>query len=648
MKNLSNKKRRILLLEPNYKNKFPPIGLMKISTYHKKLGDYVRFYKGDLKKLVLDEVLREVLSKLYFIEPLIDWNKHHTKLSLFIQRGKANLLKLNKIRESENLPLIKSTLKYYRLYYVKGKYKSDPQWDRVYITTLFTFHWKATINTINFAKFFVKDLNELKVGGILASLMPEDIQAETGIKPIKGLLDKPYQLDKNSAMVVDNQPLDYTILDEIDYQYPFTNTYFTYLTRGCVNKCKFCAVPKLEPSFKCRIPSFRNFRRTEKWFGEQKNLVLMDNNVLASEDFPQLIEDIKKMGFSKGAEYIKPNLLDIAIRNLKSGLNDTGCTKKSFRLINEMQTKLKGSTSQKYYDILVDHNLLDINQTTKENLLKAYPLIKDIYNKNRSFRKGLKFVDFNQGIDCRQITPEKMKLISEIAINPLRIAFDDLKFEKKYRRAVELAAEFGIKEFSNYILYNYKDHPNDLYNRLEINMELCETLGIHIYSFPMKYIPIQGSSAKNREYTGGHWNKKFVGAIQAILNVTKGIVAPPNKNGNKRSFFKKAFGKDLSEFQMLLYMPETYIVYRKLFEKILGFTGEWLKDFESLNEQEKKILLPVIENKQFESKIQFENYKLDGILKHYKIKRDDIRKHNNSEQELKYHLTKNVFGNTAN
>ena len=43
--------RKVLLIEPNYKNKYPPMGLMKIATYYRMCGDDVRFFKGDLKML---------------------------------------------------------------------------------------------------------------------------------------------------------------------------------------------------------------------------------------------------------------------------------------------------------------------------------------------------------------------------------------------------------------------------------------------------------------------------------------------------------------------------------------------------------------------------------------------------------------------
>src|SRR3546814_4007221 len=40
--------RRILLIEPGYKNKYPPLGLMKIAAYHGPhgKGDHVTFIKG--------------------------------------------------------------------------------------------------------------------------------------------------------------------------------------------------------------------------------------------------------------------------------------------------------------------------------------------------------------------------------------------------------------------------------------------------------------------------------------------------------------------------------------------------------------------------------------------------------------------------
>jgi len=52
--------RKILLVEPNYKNKYPPMGLMKIASYYRAIGDDVKFFKGDLNTLVLDDTFELV------------------------------------------------------------------------------------------------------------------------------------------------------------------------------------------------------------------------------------------------------------------------------------------------------------------------------------------------------------------------------------------------------------------------------------------------------------------------------------------------------------------------------------------------------------------------------------------------------------
>jgi hypothetical protein len=145
----------------------------------------------------------------------------------------------------------------------------------------------------------------------------------------------------------------------------------------------------------------------------------------------------------------------------------------------------------------------------------------------------------------------------------------------------------------------------------------------------MKYIPIYGEEAKKREYVGPKWNKKFLGAIQAILNVNKGIVVPPNNNNGKgRSFFEKAFGGNLTEFRELLYMPEPYIIYRKICEEKLDYTNKWRDVFKNVKPSEKDKVISIIENEEFrQSYPDIKNKQSLKLLKHYNVKRDDVERY---------------------
>jgi hypothetical protein len=614
-------KRNILLIEPKYRNKYPPIGLMKIATYHKRLGDNVIFFKGDLKDLLLNELTKKCVSKLKTINGTRDWQTFHKNVREYIRTKKSESIAGFEIDRARYSRLLMNCLNSFSDIYRKKQTKRYPKWDRVYVTTLFTFYWKVTVEAIQFAKDFVKDQQNIFVGGVLASLLHKELEIETGIKPHQGLLDKPGFLDptnlKAQQLVVDDLPLDYSILDEIEYEYPTGSAYFTFMTKGCTRKCAFCSVPILEPIYKQKVETKDKFAEIKNLYGEQQHLLLMDNNVLASPKFPEIIQEIKEMGFYKGATYIEPNQLDIAVRNLKANVNNSAYARRVYKLCHELLSRLRGKTQQLFYDILVEHQLLRFNTVTRAGLLAAYPKLKDIYERHRNKIPKPRFVDFNQGTDARYVTDELMKLMSEIPIRPLRIAFDYWGMKDKYENAVRLAAKYSISELSNYILYNFKDRPEELYKRLEINVLLNEELGISIYSFPMKYIPLFGEEAKDRTHIGPKWNKKYIRAIQSILNVTKGIVAPG------RGFFAKAFGVNIEEFKEILYMPETYIVYRYYFEGI-GLTNQWRSIFRSLTDQERNAVFPIIESNNFSNfRESITDDKLITLLEHYTIKREN-------------------------
>lgn len=624
--------RKILLIEPNYKNKYPPIGLMKLATYHKMLGDKVVFYKGELKDFIIQQSVDLCILKMSKIDKSIDWKAKYFKIYEFIKKRHISIINEIGIYDTKYETLLLNALNYYKDYYWKKEFQNDNQWDRICITTLFTFHWDITIKTIEFAKLLIKSENDIWVGGVMASVIPNEIKKVTGLKNIHvGLLNKSGVLDKNN-IVIDDLPLDYSILDEIEYKYSENNAYYGYTTRGCVRKCDFCAVPIIEPKFNKYIPLTEKINGVIKTYGEKRNLLLLDNNVLASPCFKEIIFEIKKNGFDKNQKYYEPNQLKIAVNNLGKSFNDKAYINKSIFLFNELLGKLKGKQKQEIYNLLFDKNLLNPQTAKKDDIIEVFPIVNPLYEKHRTKVPKQRCVDFNQGVDARLLTDEKAELLSQIPIKPLRIAFDSMDYEDDYLNAILRAKKYGIKHFSNYLLYNYKDKPIELYQRLKLNVDLCEKYKIDIYSFPMKFHPIFGDYNLNRDYLGEHWNRKFIRAVQVILNTTKG------KIGKCKSFFYKIFGQSGEEFHKILYMPETYILFRFFFEKE-GYTEDWWNNFNSLTEEELILTKGIIEKNDFKQIDKLtKNQKIIDVLKHYTISRDEIADPNSelSKQKMKF------------
>ena len=344
--------RRVLLLEPNYKNKFPPIGLMKLATYFRLRGDDVVFYKGDLKEFVIRQITEECVQQLSKVDDNIDWKLRFNRIATYIRYRRKSDLENIGIDDSEDAIFIYPWIEHFKKFYHSGEYKKYPRWDWVGVTTLFTFHWDITIQTIEFAKTMVKDLKNLMVGGVLASIQPKEIEQATGIKPHCGTLHTPYKdIDEDNPYIIDELPLDYSILDEIDYEHPDGGSYYSYTTRGCIRKCAFCAVWTLEPRYQEYIPLRERIERTRRLYGEQQNLLLMDNNVLASEKLKEIIDDIKSCGFAKGSKFVEPNQYVIAIRNLRLGINNRAYVRKCYKLLQGINN-YKGLSEKMRTEIL--------------------------------------------------------------------------------------------------------------------------------------------------------------------------------------------------------------------------------------------------------------------------------------------------------
>jgi hypothetical protein len=535
---------KILLVEPDYQNKYPPIGLMKLATFHRRRGDIVEFYKGEAP---------------------------YTKIS---------------------------------------------QADRIYITSLFTFYYDITIKCIRHYQKYVHNEN-IFIGGIAATMLTDEFKKDTGINNIIcGQLTDSRLLGYKEKMDIDSLPLDYDILDDISYVYPASNNYFIYASRGCKRGCKFCAVPTLEPKFYTTNNIIQQVKQVDEMYGQKRNMLIMDNNTLYSEQLEVIVSDICSLGFTGEKNYISPNPFNILMKKIKRRRkfknNYTKQLEDVVDYLNNFSRTLmnKGNILKKYNKILKKIN----NSASIWRILKEHEKeLMEIIEKYRPKPKVVRYVDFNQGIDARLINNENCAQLAKLPIRPFRLAYDDVKETKVFSKATKIAIKNKICHFSNYILYNFEERPTELWTRLHnaITLYNNSTCRLSAFSFPMKYAPI---NEKNRNYVGKYWNKKYLSAVNIILNVTKGVVT------KEFDFFYEAYGKNKNEFLKILAMPDEFIRFRHYFRDN-GLLYLWGKLYDALTKNEKKRLLKILCDIKKDRKKLSKHYseKIDKILQLYAI-----------------------------
>ena len=227
--------RRVLLIEPDYKNKYPPLNLMKISRYFRQIcGDDVRFFKGDLKKFAAQLLLEEFFYSSANELSLFHFQDDTNPIKVFARYSDdlLNFIKVGKFAYLDSIPNFRNTFWEEKLLNLRRRFqkKDYPKFDIICVATLFTFFWQKTVDSINYAKNFLKIDGHLYVGGVAATLVPDELRNEVGDD-----VHKPTDFDKTDDVIIDTLPPDYSILEEIDYKYPADNAYFGYTTRGCIS-----------------------------------------------------------------------------------------------------------------------------------------------------------------------------------------------------------------------------------------------------------------------------------------------------------------------------------------------------------------------------------------------------------------------------
>jgi len=184
----------VLLVEPEYHTRFPPIGLLKLASYHRLRGDSVELVRGRVSP------------------------------------------------------------------------KKKP--DSIYVTSLYTWAWRPVWQAVRFYKDMFPTA-EVWLGGVYASLMPEHA-AKSGADYVHvGVFEEAEGL----------MPA-YDLVPEWDGSIVFSS-------RGCNNRCPYCAVWRIEGGLShCR----RSIK--DLVYPGHTRIILWDNNVLQNPHWREVFDEL--------------------------------------------------------------------------------------------------------------------------------------------------------------------------------------------------------------------------------------------------------------------------------------------------------------------------------------------------------------------
>lgn len=192
--------------------------------------------------------------------------------------------------------------------YVRGLVKPDIIPDKIYMSFIFSFFSKKYEETIDYYRKMYPGIDVL-IGGVFPSLNPKwftkDKWSSDGFFDEDGIVDIWKGMHPDIEDLAPKYNVD--VLDEDLFRGSERlknavevkkKKIVLYASRGCVNKCGYCAVPKLEGPMK----SFKSIRKyldaAKKEIPDATSVVLYDNNFTEHEYIDNIIDELDEYGYS--------------------------------------------------------------------------------------------------------------------------------------------------------------------------------------------------------------------------------------------------------------------------------------------------------------------------------------------------------------
>jgi hypothetical protein len=172
----------------------------------------------------------------------------------------------------------------YEYEYVHGLVKPTIYPDRLYTSCIFSYNSEKYKQMFRYYRKLFPGV-EIKAGGVFPTINPQWFLNQD-VTPHQGLYEEIEELIPK---------YDVEILGKKNALYG-KDRIILYSSKGCVNKCGYCVVPRLEGKMK----SYKSISRILDAAGQEmpsaRSIVLYDNNFTEHEYFDNIVDELKDFG----------------------------------------------------------------------------------------------------------------------------------------------------------------------------------------------------------------------------------------------------------------------------------------------------------------------------------------------------------------